>query len=235
MSAAEILNELKPLGSDSYKRVIFKHGVSEPCYGVKIGDMQKIVKRVKKDYKLALELYDSGIYDAMYLAGLIADDAKMTKKDLKHWLKGAYCRPLAGWTVAWVAAGSPHGWELALEWIDSDESLTAIAGWATLGSIVSVKPDNELDLNTLKKLIARVQKSIHKECDEVRYHMNAFLISLGSYVEPLTETVLKAAEKIGPVTADLGDNDCKTPSIIEYIGKVEKRGAIGKKRKTAKC
>lgn len=235
MTAQEILNELKPLGSESYKRVIFKHGVADPCWGVKIGDMQKIVKRIKKDYKLALELYDSGIYDAMYLAGLIADDAKMTRKDLLHWLKGAYCRPLAGWTVAWVAAGSPHGWDLALEWIESKETLTAVAGWATLASIVSVKPDTELDLAALKKLVTRVQKGIHKETNEVRYHMNAFLISLGSYVEPLKDVVLIAAEKIGPVTADLGDNDCKTPGIAEYISKVEKRGAIGKKRKTAKC
>jgi 3-methyladenine DNA glycosylase AlkD len=235
MTAQEILNELKALGSESYKRVIFKHGVSEPCYGVKIGDMQKIVKRIKKDYQLALALYDTGVYDAMYLAGLIADDAKMTKKDLTHWLKQAYCRPLAGWTVAWVAAGSSFGWELALEWIDSKETLQAVAGWATLASLVSVKSDEDLDLKQLKSLVKRVRKSIHQETDEVRYHMNAFLISLGSYVEPLLDEVLKAAEKIGPVTADLGDNDCKTPSITEYIAKVEKRGAIGKKRKTAKC
>lgn len=235
MTAQEILNELKALGSDSYKRVIFKHGVAEPCYGVKIGDMQKIVKQIKKDYKLALALYDTGVYDAMYLAGLIADDAKMTKKDLTHWLKQAYCRPLAGWTVAWVAAGSPYGWDMALEWIDSKKTLHAVAGWATLASVVSVKSDEDLDLKQLKSLVKRVQKSIHQEADEVRYHMNAFLISLGSYVEPLLDEVLKAAEKIGPVTADLGDNDCKTPNIAEYIAKVEKRGAIGKKRKTAKC
>ena len=84
-SATQILEELKPLGSDSYKRVIFKHGVKEPCYGVKIGDMQKIVKRIKMDYQLALDLYDTGVYDAMYLAGLIADDARMSKDDLQRW------------------------------------------------------------------------------------------------------------------------------------------------------
>lgn len=235
MSAKEILAELKPLGSDSYKRVIFNHGVSEPCYGVKIGDMQKIVKRIKKDYQLALDLFDTGVYDAMYLAGLIADDAKMTKKDLKHWITKAYCRPLCGWTVAWVASGSPHGWELAMEWIDSKKELTAVAGWATIGSFVSITSDKDLDLPVLKKLIQRVAKSIHKEPDAVRYHMNATLISIGCHVEPLTDLVLEAAEKIGTVTADLGDNDCKVPSIADYIEKVRKRGAIGKKRKTAKC
>src|SRR6266478_2548433 len=86
MTAKEILEELKPLGSDSYKRVIFNHGVKEPCFGVKVSDLQKIQKRIKKDYQLALDLYDTGNYDAMYLAGLIADDAQMTKKDLQRWV-----------------------------------------------------------------------------------------------------------------------------------------------------
>ena len=66
---------------------------------MKIGDLKKIQKRIKKDYQLALDLYDTGNYDAMYLAGLIADDAKMTKKDLRHWIAKAYCGPLAGSTV----------------------------------------------------------------------------------------------------------------------------------------
>ncbi len=126
MTAREILEEIKPLGSDSYKRVIFNHGVKEPCFGVKISDLQRIVKRIKRDYQLALDLYDTGIYDAMYLAGLIADDARMTKKDLQHWPAKAYCRGLSGATVAWVAAGSAHGWELGLEWIERTLATTRV-------------------------------------------------------------------------------------------------------------
>src|SRR5262245_55394707 len=116
MSAQSILQEIKPLGKESYKKVLFNHGVTEPCFGVKIEDLKKIQKRVKKDYQLALDLYDTGVYDAMYLAGLIADDAQMTKSDLRRWLKNA-CAPLASATVPWVAAESRYGWELALEWI----------------------------------------------------------------------------------------------------------------------
>ena len=169
MTAKEILEEIKPLGSDSYKRVMFNHGVKEPCFGVKISDLQKIVKRIKKDYQLALDLYDTGNYDAMYLAGLIADDARMTKKDLQRWVAKATHGALSGSTVAWVAAGSPHGWELALEWIDSKKPLIAVAGWATLGSLVSIKDDAELDLAELKRLLQRVQKTIHQAPNAVRY------------------------------------------------------------------
>src|ERR1044071_7844985 len=117
MTTTEVLAELKSLGSESIKKVLLNHGIREPFYGVKIGDMKKIQKRIKMDYQLALDLYDTGNYDAMYLAGLIADETRMTKKDLNKWASKAYCAPLAGSTVSSVAAGSPHGYVLALEWI----------------------------------------------------------------------------------------------------------------------
>jgi 3-methyladenine DNA glycosylase AlkD len=235
MTADEIVEELKPLGSDAYKNVLRKHGVPEPLFGVKVEDLKKIQKRIKKDYRLALELYDTGIYDAMYLAGLIADDPKMTKKDLRHWVKKASCPTLSEYTVAWVAAESAHGRELALEWIESEEERVAASGWATLCGLVAITDDAELDLTELKRLLQRVQKTIHQQPNRVRCVMNNFVIAVGSYVKPLTDVALQAAAQIGPVTVDMGGTACRVPSGSEYIHKVQKRGAIGKKRKTMKC
>ena len=85
MTAKDILEQIKPLGRESYKRLLLaNYGVKEPCFGVPIGDLKRFQKRIKKDYQLALDLYDTGNYDVMYLAGLIADDARMTKKDLQR-------------------------------------------------------------------------------------------------------------------------------------------------------
>jgi len=236
MTAKEILDEIKSLGSESYKKLLFKnYGVKEPCFGVKIGDLKKIQKRIKMDYQLALDLYHTGNYDAMYLAGLIADDARMTKQDLNRWVEKAYAGSLPGATVPWVAAGSPHGHEIALEWIESTKPLVASAGWTTLSSLVTVKDDAELDLPELKRLLQRVEKTIHKAPDAVRYAMNNFIIAVGCCVKPLMEFALQIGEKIGPVKADMGNNNCQVFSATDYIRKVEKRGAIGKKRKTAKC
>jgi hypothetical protein len=236
MTAKEILNELKPLGRESYKRILFNnYGVKEPCFGVAIGELKKFQKRIKKDYQLALDLYDTGNYDAMYLAGLIADDARMTKKDLQRWVDKARAGSLPGATVPWVAAGSPHGREMALKWIESPKSLVAAAGWGTLCSLVSIKDDAELDLPELKRLLQRVQKEIHQAPDVVRYQMNSFVICVGSYVKSLTELAIQIGGKIGPVTADLGNNSCEIPFAPDYIRKVEKHGSLGKKRKSAKC
>lgn len=235
MTASEIIEQIKPLGLASYKKVILKHGVREPVFGVKIEELKKIQKRVKKDYQLALDLYATGIYDAQYLAGLIADETKMTKKDLQRWLKKANCAALCGYTVAWVAAESRYGRELALEWIEAADEVTAQTGWATLASLVSVQSDAELDIAELKRLLQRVGKTIHDQPDRVRYAMNGFVIAVGSYVSALTELAIQTGKKVGVVTVDMGETACQVPFAPDYIQKVQARGTIGKKRKTARC
>jgi 3-methyladenine DNA glycosylase AlkD len=231
----DILNELSQLGSEPIKKILMKHGAREPFFGVKVEQLKKIQKRIKKDYALAKGLYDSGVSDAMYLAGLIADDAKMTKADLRHWANNAYWYMLSEYTVPCVAAESPHGHELAKEWIESPKENIAAAGWRTLASLVSIKPDDELPLKELEKLLARVFREIHKAPNRVRYTMNGFVIAVGCYVASLTGKALEVGGKIGKVDVDMGGTACRVPGAVEYIEKVKKMNRVGKKRKTAKC
>lgn len=233
MSAKGILKELESLGNPNTVKIFRNHGISGPCFGVKVADLKKIQKRVKKDYQLALDLFATGNHDAMYLAGLIADDRRMTKKDLRFWAKNAGA--LTGSGVPWVAAESNHGWDLGREWIDSKNDNVAAIGWTTVASLISITSDDELDLSALKKLLQRVQKEIHKAGNETRYAMNSFVIFLGCYVASLKDAAIKAGEKIGPVEVDYGNTACQTPCSPDYIRKVEARGSIGKKRKSAKC
>ena len=43
------MDELKSKGSESTKKVLLKHGIKEPFFGVKISDLKVIEKRVKKN------------------------------------------------------------------------------------------------------------------------------------------------------------------------------------------
>lgn len=235
MTAQEIVSRLEPLGTEGYRRILRNHGVADPMFGVKIEELKKIEKAVKKNYQLSLELFDTGIYDIMYLAGLIADESKMTKDDLRDWLAKATCASRAEFAVAWVAADTPHGWDLGLEWIESPEEKTVVVGWGTLSSWVSVKPDSEVDIPALRRLLERVRSTIHQQPDAVRLKMNGFVIALGCYVPELMDEALRAGEQIGKVTADMGKTACKVPSAPDYIRKVQSMGRTGKKRKTARC
>jgi 3-methyladenine DNA glycosylase AlkD len=235
MTVKEIMARLESLGSPQIKNIHLKHGVKEPLFGVKVSDLKPIQKKIKKDYQLAKDLYATGNADAMYLAGLIADDEKMTKKDLQTWVKQANSDSLCEYTVPWVAAEGLHGYELAMEWIDAKETHIAAAGWATLSHLVALKPDSELDLKALRSLLARVGKTILSSADRVKYNMNSFIISVGAYVTPLTEEAIATAKKIGAVKIDMHGTACVVPDAIVYIKKIEDRGSLGKKKKTVKC
>lgn len=235
MTTADIMQELKELGSDQTKKTFVRHGAPEPLYGVKVGDLKKLQKHIGKNYDLALELYNTGNSDAMYLAGLIADEDRMAKKDLENWVEKASWYMISEYTVAWVAAESKFGYELALTWINSPKENIASSGWATLASLVSITTDVDLDIDTLGVLLDRVAETIHQAPNRVRYTMNSFVIATGSGVPALTGKAKAVAEKIGLVQVEMGGTTCKVPSAVEYIFKVEDKGLIGKKRKDARC
>ncbi|MEL3973283.1 DNA alkylation repair protein [Rossellomorea oryzaecorticis] len=235
MTYEEIMLKLEELGTDQTKRIYLNHGVKEPYYGVKIGDLKKLVKYVKKDHGLALRLYDSGNHDAMYLAGLSINPKLVSKETLEDWAEKAYWYMIAEYTVAGVAAESQYARELAKKWMDSDEEMMAVCGWSTYSNYLSITPDDELGLNEIRVLLNRVKNSVHNERNRVRYVMNGFVISVGSYVPALHEEAMGVAESIGKVHVDVGNTACKVPLASTYIKKIADKNRIGLKRKTCIC
>ena len=235
MTTEQVMKELEKKGSPAIKKILQTHGAKGPLFGVRIRDMKPIQKKIKKDHELAMSLYKTGNYDAMYLAGLIADESKMSKKDIEQWAENSPGHGITEYTVSWVAAESQYGWKLGMKWIDSSKEKIASAGWNTLSGVISMKPDNELDITTIKKLLQRITKEIHKAPNRVRYTMNGFVIHVGGYIKELTKEAVNIAKKIGDVYVDMGGTSCKVPAAVDYIKKMEARGNIGKKKKTVKC
>jgi 3-methyladenine DNA glycosylase AlkD len=234
-TVADIMSELQAKGSEQTRKTFQRHGAPQAMFGVKVGDLKPIVKRIKGQQQLACDLYDTGNSDAMYLAGLVADGSQMNKRQLNAWAKGATWYMIAEYTVPGVAAESPHARELALKWMDAKKESVAACGWCTYAGIVATREDGELDLEEIKRLLNRVVGEINAAPNRVRYCMNGFVISVGTYVKPLLKEAKAAAKKIGKVEVDMGDTACNVPLATEYIAKVEKMGRVGKKRKSMKC
>ena len=197
MTFAEIMSFLKTHENPQGKKVLMRHGAREPFYGVRIADLKIVVKQVKKDYELSKRLYATGNSDAMYLAGLIADETRMTKTDLQDWVEGAYWYMLSESTVPGIAAETPFGIKLAKKWMKSKDEMTACAGWATYNAAISTMPAAELDLAEIDALLNHVEHSIHTAPNRVRYDMNNFIISVGIYIPELSEKARRMANSIG--------------------------------------
>jgi len=197
MTVDEIMNMLAAKGTEQTRKTHRRHGAPDPLFGVRIGDMKPMVKLIKGEQELVMQLYDTGNSDAMYLAGLVADGRKMKRTQVEHWVKKANWQMISGTTVPWVAAEHADAVEIALKWIDSPKESIVVSGWATLSNVVTTTPDDTLPIQEIAALLRRIVKTIHASPNRVRYAMNGFVICCGTYVAPLAEKAVEAARKIG--------------------------------------
>jgi len=234
MTFEEVMQQLKEFGNDQTKNTFLNHGATEPLFGVRVGDLKKILKHIKKDHELALCLFDTGNSDAMYLAALAVDPKLMTEDDLKRWIDAANWYLIAECAVGWVTAESPNALKLAREWMKSDREMTAVAGWSAYSNYVSYAGAEELNLDEINSLLLEIRNSIHEAPNRVRYNMNQFIICVGAYVPELRNEAENVAETVGKVHVDVGNTACKVPIATEYINKILERGEP-KKKKTVRC
>lgn len=235
MTLKEVMSALEQLGTEQTRKTWRNHGAKGEIFGVKIGDMKTIQKKIKHNQELALELYKTGNGDAMYLAGLISEPQKMTKKDLKEWAKKADWSMLSEYTVPWAAAESKFGQELAMEWIGSKDELLQSAGWNTYSCLLALKQDEALDIKEIESLLEQIKNSIHTQAGRTKYTMNGFVIAVGSHVKALTTKAKTIGKAIGPVKVDMNGTACKVPDAVPYIEKIEAMGKVGNKKKTVFC
>jgi 3-methyladenine DNA glycosylase AlkD len=236
-TVSSIMAALKSKGKEQTRKIYSKHGMdAKRVLGVSTADLKVIAKTIKGQQELACELWATGIMDAMYLGGMVADGAKLSREQLNKWVDSAEgLQMISEYTVPWLTVENSHARALALEWMKSKKEHVAAAGWCTYGGLVALKPDEELDMAEVEGLLNTAVKQIHKAPNRVRHTMNMFVISVGGYVKPLLKQAKAAARQIGTVSVDMGDTACKVPLATAYIEKMEAAGRIGKKRKTMRC
>lgn len=219
-----IMKRLESLGTEQIKRIYINHGAKKPLYGVKTRDLQSIVKEIRKNYELSVKLYETGNYDAMYLAGLIADPEKMSKEDFTNWIEKAYCHGLSDYTVARALAKSNMAQEIADEWINSKKDLYQSAGWTCYCQLLKCKNNDKISKEKIEQYLHNIELNIHKRDNRARYSMNNFVISVGTFYKPLQQEAYEVAKNIGKIYVDMGETSCKTPLAIKYIQKaIEKK------------
>jgi 3-methyladenine DNA glycosylase AlkD len=236
-TVASIMAELKKKGKEQTRKTYARHGMAaERTFGVSTADLKTIAKAIKGQHALACELYETGMMEAMYLAGMVADGRQMTKPQLNGWAEGAAGLPMISeYTVPWVTVESPHGHDLALQWIKSKKEHVASSGWCTYSGLLATKADEALDLAEIEDLLGTVVKGISAAQNRARYTMNGFVIAVGSYVKPLLKQAKATARQLGTVSVDVGDTACNVPVAAAYIEKIEAAGRVGQKRKTIRC
>jgi 3-methyladenine DNA glycosylase AlkD len=83
----EVLEQLNSKAKTDQLEGMSRFGiVGDQRMGVSVPDMRKIAKGIGKDHQLALELWDTGIPEAMIVAGMVAEPEKLTETQMEDWV-----------------------------------------------------------------------------------------------------------------------------------------------------
>ena len=235
MNAQTILQELESLGSERTKNVYRQQGAHEPLFGVATGAMKPILRKIGINQALAEELYATGNYDAIYLAGMIADPKAMTEADFDRWMESAYFYMISDFIVAVTLAETDIAQAVSDRWIKSGKELYVSAGYSCYCWLLGNRKDDEFDREKLDAMLDTVEKTIHSCPDRVKYAMNNFVTTVGVSYLPLHEKAVSVAHAIGTVEIFRGKTKCSVPVAAVEIQKAAAKGRLGFKRKNVRC
>jgi 3-methyladenine DNA glycosylase AlkD len=235
MNSQLILEELKALGTERTKKTYIRQGAQEPLYGVATGAMKPLAKKYKNNQELAEELYQTGNYDAMYLAGMIADPSIMTEADFNRWMESAYFQMISDYIVAVTLAETDIAQTVSDNWIATGKDLYMSAGYNCYCWIIGNRKDEEFDSEKLGSMIETVQKTIHEMPKYTKAAMNSFIAAVGISYIPLHEKALSAAEAIEKAEVSQAKMKGGLTPALEQIQKAVDKGKIGFKRRNVRC
>ena len=217
MKKTEVVKQLKALGTEQTRRTYARHGITGDAYGVRYGDLYKLVKSVGTDHELAEDLWATGNHDARVLATMVADPARIKAGVIDRWVK-AVDNALMLDAVAKLVARTSLARKRVDKWIESRQEWIATTGWHLLAAMLC-GDDERLDNDEVAGYLERIEANIHESPNWVRNAMNGALIAIGLRNAALQKRALAAAKRIGKVEVDHGQTACKTPDATAYIKK----------------
>ncbi len=222
MTKAEVLKLLKEHQNDRgmthWKKMAAK-ALGLKSFGIGLTQLRKLAKQIGRDHKLALQLWQSDVYDAKVVGLLIDDPKQVTREQAETQVEQLNAGMLSHVFASCDAtlAKTPFAFELAVDWMNSKDPVRRRCGYSLLYEL-SKKNIKGMDDDFLLERIAHIQKTIHSEEMWVREAMNTSLMGIGKRNKTLNKAAVKAAKAIGPVDIDYGDdNSCEPLDVLKHL------------------
>ena len=87
MTLNETLKQLKALGNEKVRAHNTKYGAGDNQFGVKLGDIRVLAKKIKTDHELAMALWKTGNIDARLLAILLIKPKSLSADEMDRMVR----------------------------------------------------------------------------------------------------------------------------------------------------
>jgi 3-methyladenine DNA glycosylase AlkD len=221
MTLTEALTELAVLGNAKVRAQNARSGAGDNQFGVKLGDIRALAKRIRTDHELALSLWDTENVDAQFLATLVIEPKKLSAEAVDRMARSVTFARVADWLNSYVISKHPEKETLREEWMTSDDRWAARAGWHLTAERVARSPD-DLDLPAL---LDRLESEMAGAAPEVQWTMNNTLAAIGIHHPELRERAIAIGETLGIYRDYPVPKGCTSPFAPVWISAmVERQG-----------
>jgi 3-methyladenine DNA glycosylase AlkD len=116
-----------------------------------------------------------------------------------------------------VVCKAPFAEQLVTDWHNSPNALHKAAAYRTLMGLA--KNHKKLPDAYFEPFIARIEAELQTQENWVRDAMNNCLLAIGKRSLALRPQALLAAQRIGKVHVDYGDNSCEALNVVKHLSR----------------
>ena len=221
MTLKETLSELEALSDEKRRAHNAKNGAHDNQFGVKMGDIRKMAKKIKSNHDLALALWTTENIDARFLAVLIIKTKALSADEVDEMVKSLKFIYVADWLNNYVIKKHPEKEALRQKWMTSKNSMAARAGWNLTAERVAKSPKG-LDLTAI---LNRIESEMETAPSETQWAMNNTLVAIGIHFSDYREQALAIGHALGIYRDYPTSKGCTSPFAPIWINEMVKRQA----------
>jgi 3-methyladenine DNA glycosylase AlkD len=219
MTLKEALEQLKALGNEKMRALNTRNGAGNNQFGVSLGDIRTLAKKIRTDHPLALSLWETGNVDAQFLATLLIQPRKLSAKEMERMVRSLTFVRVADWLNAYVVRQHPDKETLRQKWMATDDRWAARAGWDLTAERVAKSSDGL----ALPALLDRIESEMGNADPVVQWTMNSALAEIGIHFPKLRKRALVIGETLGIYRDYPVSKGCTSPFAPIWINAMVSR------------
>jgi len=195
MDKDQVLAWLERQGTQRTRKGMARYGLeAKRAFGVPMGALLSLQRRLGKDHALAEALWQSGWYEARLLAALVGEPERVTLRQMNAWAAG-----FENWgdcdTVCFkLWDQSPFAWEKARQWSASPRLYVKRAGFVLMACLAG--HDRTAPDQRFLAFLPLIEKGALDERNFVKKGVNWALRGIGRRNPPLNEAAVVVARRL---------------------------------------
>lgn len=187
--------------------------------GLTMKDIRDLGKKIGINHRLALELYESNIFEYLMLASIIADFKMLDLDTTKKWLKKAQSTSIVDQALSSLLIQKDERHQWILSFIADQDSDIRYGCFSMLSTYFRLEPLETLNIELGIKTLNLIVKTLDKEPLTIQNAMNNAVVMAGLHVPELVDLAKNVAAHIGHIMPLVARNQCNIQSASDYISR----------------